>query len=143
MKRGITCATRNHQKRYNQNESRRNRQCVKYKVKERRRSIRRYLCCSRNELQQECDRIGGCNVGETVITSGYKLRAKYIIHTAGPIWQGGNNNEEQLLHNCYTNSLNLALLNKCRSIAFPVISSGIYRYPKDKAFNTRKSSSRI
>ena len=88
-----------------------------------------------NELQQECDKIGGCNVGEAAITSGYKLPAKHIIHTAGPIWQGGNHDEEQLLLNCYTNSLNLALQNKCRSIAFPVISSGIYGYPKDKAFN--------
>lgn len=93
-----------------------------------------------NELQQECDKIGQCSVGQAVITNGYKLAVKYIIHTAGPIWQGGNNNEEQLLHNCYVNSLNLALLYKCRSIAFPVISSGIYGYPKDKAFHIAVSA---
>jgi O-acetyl-ADP-ribose deacetylase (regulator of RNase III) len=94
-----------------------------------------FAAAGENELQQECDQIGQCCVGQAVITSGYKLTAKYIIHTTGPIWQGGNSNEEQLLHNCYMNSLNLALQNKCRSIAFPVISSGIYGYPKDKAFN--------
>lgn len=94
-----------------------------------------FAAASENELQQECDKIGGCDVGQAVITSGYKLPAKHIIHTPGPIWQSGNHNEEQLLRNCYTNSLYLALQNKCKSIAFPVISSGIYGYPKDKAFN--------
>lgn len=89
-----------------------------------------FAAAGENELQQECDKICGCNVGEAVITSGYTLRAKHIIHTPGPIWQGGNNNEEQLLHKCYTNSLNRALQYKCRSIAFPVISSGIYGLPE-------------
>lgn len=86
-----------------------------------------------DELQAECNRIGGCNVGEAVITGGYRLPAKYIIHTVGPIWQGGSSNEAQLLHDAYTNSLMLALQNKCESIAFPLISSGIYGYPKDQA----------
>jgi len=99
-----------------------------------------FAAAGENELQQECDKIGECNVGEAVITSGYKLPAKHVIHTVGPIWQGGNNNEEQLLQDCYTNSLHLALQNKCRSIAFPVISSGIYGYPKDKAFNIAVSA---
>lgn len=85
------------------------------------------------QLQAECNRIGGCKVGEAVITSGYELPAKYIIHTVGPIWQGGHSGEAELLHNSYTNSLKLALTHKCKSIAFPLISSGIYGYPKDQA----------
>ena len=85
------------------------------------------------KLQKECDSIGKCNVGEAVITSGYDLQAKFIIHTVGPIWYGGSAGEANLLHNCYTNSLMLALQHKCKSIAFPLISSGIYGYPKDQA----------
>ncbi len=85
------------------------------------------------ELQKECDNIGKINVGESVITAGYRLSAKYIIHTVGPIWRGGNYNEKNLLYNAYTSSLNLALENNIKSISFPLISSGIYGYPKDKA----------
>jgi len=85
------------------------------------------------KLQEECDRIGKCNVGESVLTNGYSLPAKYIIHTVGPIWHDGSSGEALLLHNCYSNSLALALQYKCRSIAFPLISSGIYGYPKDQA----------
>ncbi len=84
-------------------------------------------------LQAECDSIGTCNVGEAVMTSGYSLPAQHIIHTVGPIWRGGSSGEAQLLHNCYTNSLTLALQRGCESIAFPLISSGIYGYPKDQA----------
>jgi O-acetyl-ADP-ribose deacetylase (regulator of RNase III) len=84
-------------------------------------------------LQAECNSIGMCKVGEAVITNGYNLPAPYIIHTAGPIWRGGNSGEAKLLHNCYISVLTLAWQNECKSIAFPLISSGIYGYPKDQA----------
>jgi O-acetyl-ADP-ribose deacetylase (regulator of RNase III) len=86
------------------------------------------------KLQEECDRIGTCNVGQAVITSGYNLMAKHIIHTVGSIWHGGSSGEASLLYDCYINSMTLALQHNCKSIAFPLISSGIYGYPKDQAF---------
>ncbi|NLP37756.1 MAG: macro domain-containing protein [Firmicutes bacterium] len=85
------------------------------------------------ELQAECDAIGGCPTGEAVITKGYKLPAKYIIHTPGPVWQGGKQGEEELLRSCYFNSLQLAKEYNCKSVAFPLISAGIYGYPLDEA----------
>ncbi|MFA9422972.1 MAG: macro domain-containing protein [Sedimentibacter sp.] len=94
------------------------------------------------ELQAECDLIGGCKVGEAVITKAYSLPAKYIIHTVGPIWSGGDSNEEKYLTECYLNSLNLAKKFNIESIAFPLISSGIYGYPMEKAFRIAVSSIR-
>lgn len=99
-----------------------------------------FTAAGAERLQEECDKIGGCGVGEAVITKGYNLPAKYIIHAVGPIWQGGGSGEEKLLHNCYTNSMQLALDNNLKSIAFPLISSGIYGYPKDKALQVAISA---
>lgn len=85
------------------------------------------------KLQAECDAIGHCERGEAVITKGYNLPARHIIHTVGPVWKGGKSGEALLLRACYTNSLELAVKNGCESIAFPLISSGIYGYPKEDA----------
>ena len=85
------------------------------------------------ELLEECKTLNGCNTGEAKITRGYNLPAKYVIHTAGPIWSGGKNNEEKLLANCYRNSLKLAVENEIRSIAFPALSTGVYHFPLEKA----------
>ena len=85
------------------------------------------------KLRAACERIGGCKTAEAVITPGFELKAKYIIHTPGPMWNGGNSGEQELLYRCYLNSLTLAEQYGCQSIAFPLISAGIYGYPKDKA----------
>ena len=86
------------------------------------------------ELADACSDIGGCETGNAVITTGFNLLAKYIIHAVGPIWHGGDNGESELLYNAYEKSLILAKENDCHSIGFPVISSGIYGYPKDEAW---------
>ena len=84
-------------------------------------------------LLEECKKFNGCPTGGARITPGFKLSAKYVIHTPGPIWRGGNKGEPELLANCYRNSLNLAYENGIRSIAFPSISTGVYRFPVDEA----------
>jgi O-acetyl-ADP-ribose deacetylase (regulator of RNase III) len=84
-------------------------------------------------LQAACDQIGVCGVGQAVITDGFALPARHIIHTVGPVWQDGSHHEAQLLYDCYINSMNLALKHQCTSIAFPLIASGIYGYPKADA----------
>ena len=85
------------------------------------------------KLQAACDALAPIKTGEAVITPGFDLPAKYIIHTAGPVWRGGSKGEEAQLHDCYSNSLKLAVKHECESIAFPLISSGIYGYPKQEA----------
>ena len=88
-------------------------------------------------ILEECRKIvakqGGCKTGEAVITNAGNLPAKYVIHTVGPVWNGGNHNEEEKLENCYFNSLRLAVEHDCKTIAFPNISTGVYRFPKEEA----------
>ncbi len=84
-------------------------------------------------LLQECIAIGGCPTGEARITGGYNLKARYIIHTVGPVWQDGNRNEGKLLASCYRKSLWLASAHNCGSIVFPNISTGVYGFPKEIA----------
>ena len=85
------------------------------------------------ELLKECKTLGGCKTGEAKITSAYNLPCKYLIHTVGPVWYGGSNEEASALKNCYINSLKLADLYACKNIAFPCISTGVYRFPKKQA----------
>ena len=88
------------------------------------------------ELLEECRGLNGCQTGEAKITGAYRLKARHVIHTVGPVWRGGKSGEEQLLKNCYNNALALAQKNGIKTIAFPSISTGIYRYPLEKAAPT-------
>jgi O-acetyl-ADP-ribose deacetylase (regulator of RNase III) len=90
-------------------------------------------CAGGPAIMAECRQIGGCPTGQAVITTGGKLAAKYVIHTVGPVYQGGNKGEAELLQSAYRNSLNLAREKKLQSISFPAISCGVYRYPVDEA----------
>jgi O-acetyl-ADP-ribose deacetylase len=85
------------------------------------------------DLLTECKKLNGCETGKSKITAGYRLKAKYIIHTVGPIWRGGSGNEQTLLASCYQNSIALAKEKNIKTIAFPCISTGVYHFPKDLA----------
>ena len=85
------------------------------------------------ELLEECRKLGGCSTGQAKITNGYNLKAKFVIHTVGPVWRDGTNGEPQLLASCYRSCLQLAVENQIQTIAFPSISTGVYGYPIQQA----------
>lgn len=88
------------------------------------------------ELLEECKTLGGCETGSAKITRGYRLKARHVIHAVGPVWSGGDKAEQELLASCYRTALALAAEHKLRSIAFPAISTGVYRFPPDLAART-------
>ena len=85
------------------------------------------------DLKRECEKLGGCETGSAKITRGYRLKASHVIHAVGPVWSGGHMGEDELLASCYSTAIELAAQHKLRSIAFPAISTGIYRFPPDRA----------
>lgn len=94
-------------------------------------------CAGGSQILEDCKKIismqGGCKTGQAVLTRAGNLPAKFVIHTVGPVWNGGTLNESELLKNCYINALKIGVINNCKSISFPGISTGIYRFPKDLA----------
>ena len=92
-----------------------------------------FRAAGRAEMRAACEHIGGCAVGDAVITPGFSLLARYVIHTPGPVWRGGGDGEEALLSACYRRSLEVAKEHYLRSVAFPLISAGIYGYPREAA----------
>lgn len=86
-----------------------------------------------SQLLDECRTLGGCRTGEAKITGGYRLPARHVIHTVGPVWRGGNHDEDELLASCYRNSLALARQHGLRAVAFPAISTGVYGFPRERA----------
>ena len=101
-----------------------------------------FAAAGMTQLHHACQEIGYCAVGHAVITPGFALPARYIIHTVGPIWQGGTQNEATLLESSYRSSLQLAAENDCQSIAFPLISAGIFGYPKADALHIARTAIR-
>lgn len=93
-----------------------------------------------DELQKECLAKAPCPTGQSVLTESYGLKARYIIHTVGPVWQGGGQGERELLYSCYETALGLAVEANCQSIAFPLISAGIFGYPKEEALDVARKA---